>query len=277
MIMKKFKFSNGEFILDGKARIMGILNVTPDSFSDGGMFFDAENAVCHAEKMLSDGADIIDVGAMSTRPGSAPISSDEEIQRLAPVLKKLCRLGSAVISVDTVNPETAEFALSAGAHIINDVSGHFNEKMASVVKSHNAGWILTHTANVPSGDTVEYKNGVVCSVNEFFDEVIDKCEKIGIGREYICLDPGFGFAKTTEDNIQLLKNLESVVRDDVAFLAAASRKRFIADITNAKEIDERLEGSLAVNIIALMKGSDFIRVHDVKETKRAISIYNSII
>lgn len=275
--MKKFKFTNGEFVLDGKARIMGILNVTPDSFSDGGMFFDAEKAVCHAEKMISDGADIIDVGAMSTRPGSEPISSEEEIRRLAPVLEKLLRLGSAVISVDTVNPETAEFALASGAHIINDVSGRFDEKMAGVVKSYNAGWILTHTAEVPSGETVEYKNGVVCSVNEFFDEVIDKCEKFGIGREYICLDPGFGFAKNTVDNIKLLKNLEKIARDDIAFLAAASRKRFIADITDAKQIDERLEGTLAVNIIALMKGADFIRVHDVKETKRAIAIYNSII
>lgn len=275
--MKKFRFTNSEFILDGKARIMGILNVTPDSFSDGGMFLEAEKAVLHAEEMINCGADIIDVGAMSTRPGSEPVSPEEEIRRLAPVLGKLCRLDSAVVSVDTVNPETARFALSAGAHIINDVSGRFNEKMADVVKEYNAGWILTHTSDVPSGSVVEYKNGVVCSVNEFFDEMIEKCEKSGIGREYICLDPGFGFAKTTEDNIQLLKNLEAVARDDIAFLAAASRKRFIADITNAKKIDDRLEGSLAVNVIALMKGADIIRVHDVSETRRAVAIYNSII
>lgn len=274
--MKKFKFTNDEFVLSGKGLIMGILNVTPDSFSDGGVFFRTDDAVCHAKKMLGDGADIIDIGAMSTRPGSEPVSCNEEKKRLEPVLKELCRIDGAVISVDTVNPETAEFALSAGAHIINDVNGYFNKDMASVVKKYSAGWILTHTGNVPSGTVLNYPNGVVASVNAFFDEVLSACDEFELNREYICLDPGFGFAKTTEDNIELLKNLEKLVRSDVAFLTALSKKRFIGALTNTPDASDRLSGTLIADIIALMKGSDIFRVHDVKETKQSIDIYNSI-
>ncbi|MBR3868709.1 MAG: dihydropteroate synthase [Clostridia bacterium] len=274
--MKKFRFANGELSQNGKGLIMGILNVTPDSFSDGGEFFNAEDAISHAKKMLSDGADIIDVGAMSTRPGSVPVPYREEIRRLEPVLKELCVIDNAVISVDTVNPETADFALSMGVNIINDVSGCFNIDMASVVKKYRAGWIMTHTANVPSGSVVDYPDGVVNAVKDFFDSFLCDCEKYGIGNEYICLDPGFGFAKTTDDNIELLKNLEKIIRPDVAFLAALSRKRFIGEITDTPEADERLAGTLTADIIALMKGSDLLRVHDVKETRQAIAIYNSI-
>ena len=274
--MKKFRFANGEISLNGKGLIMGILNVTPDSFSDGGEFFNAENAISHAKKMLSDGADIIDVGAMSTRPGSKPISSQEEMARLEPVLKELSTIENIVISVDTVNPETADFALSMGVNIINDVSGYFNAGMASVVKKHRAGWIMTHTGAVPSGSVVDYPEGVVCAVKDFFDGFLCECEKYGISKDYICIDPGFGFAKTTDDNIDMLKNLEKIIRPDVAFLAALSRKRFIGEITNTPDAGNRLAGTLTADVIALMKGSDILRVHDVTETKQSIAIYNSI-
>lgn len=274
--MKKFRFRNGEFNLNGKCLIMGILNVTPDSFFDGGEFYEAEKAVAHARRMMADGADVIDIGAMSTRPGSEPISWQEEVRRFEPVLKELCSLENTVISVDTVNPETADFALSAGAHIINDVSGYFNADMASVVKKYHAGWIMTHTEAVPSGTVIDYPDGVVTAVNNFFDEFLSACEKWGIDREYICLDPGFGFAKTTKDNTDLLKNLEKTVRPDVAFLTALSRKRFIGEITETQESAERLAGTLAADVIAMFKGTDLLRVHDVKETKQSIAIYNSI-
>ena len=255
---------------------MGILNVTPDSFSDGGEFFRPEDAVRHAKKMLSEGADIIDMGAMSTKPGSVPVTYNEEIKRLEPVLKELRSFDNAVISVDTVNPQTADFALSNGADIINDVSGFFNKEMASVVKKHNAGWVMTHTGAVPSGSVIDYPDGVVSSVMHFFDSFIAECEKSGINKEYICLDPGFGFAKTTEDNIELLKNLEKLIRPDVAFLAALSRKRFIGAITDTPDASTRLAGTLTADIIALMKGSDIVRVHDVLETKQSFALYNSI-
>lgn len=275
MIMKKFRYTSGEFVLCGKGLVMGIVNVTPDSFSDGGRFFDAEKAICHAKKMIADGVDIIDIGAMSTRPGSEPVKAEEEIRRLELVLRELCR-ADTVISVDTVNPETAELVLSLGAHIINDVSGIFSSDMASVIKKYKAGWIMTHTCNVPSGTVVEYADGVVNAVNVFFDSFIADCDDFGISREHICIDAGFGFAKTTEDNIQLLKNLEKVIRSDVAFLTALSRKRFIGDITDVADAEKRLAGTLTADIIALMKGTDILRVHDVKETVQSIAIYHSI-
>lgn len=275
--MKEFCFGKRTLSLDGKGLVMGILNVTPDSFSDGGRFFSSDAATAHAKQMLCDGADIIDIGAMSTRPGSIPVSPEEEIERLAPVLCEITKIPDIILSVDTVNPPVAEFALAHGADIINDVSGFFNENMAAVVKKYNAGWIVTHTGNVPAGVVLEYPDGVVASVNSFFDEMLEKCEKFGIGKKNICLDPGFGFAKTVEDNVNLLKNLEKLIRPDIAFLTGLSRKRFIGALTNVENADERVVGTLAADIIALMKGSDIIRVHDVKEAAESVAIFNSIV
>ncbi len=273
--MKIFRYKKGAFNLSGKNIVMGIVNVTPDSFSDGGLFLDPENAVRQAKKLVFEGADIIDLGAMSTRPGSEPVSVSEEISRLAPVLEKL-KNDDIVISVDTVNPETAEYCMLNGADIINDVSGVFNKDMAEVVKKYHAGWIMTHTGNIPSGSVVEYPEGVVFAVNEFFDDFLQKCDDYGISREYICIDPGFGFAKTTAHNIELLKNLEKTVRDDVSHMTALSRKRFIGDLTGTPDVADRLWGTLAADMIALMKHTDMLRVHDVAETVQTIAIYNSI-
>lgn len=273
--MKVFRYKNGFFELDGNCLIAGIVNVTPDSFSDGGLFFDADSAVKHALKLVGDGADIIDIGAMSTRPGSEPVSVREEIRRLEPVLKELNKT-KIIISVDTVNPETAEFAISCGAHIINDVSGVFNDAMAAVVKRHSAGWIMTHTGNVPAGTVVEYRDGVINSINSFFDDFLEKCTTYGVDKECICIDPGFGFAKSTDDNIALLKNLEETIRDGVVCMTALSRKRFVGEITGAEIAADRLAGTLTADIIAVMKGSDILRVHDVKETVQSVAIYNSI-
>lgn len=275
--MKEFCFGKRTLSLDGKGLVMGILNVTPDSFSDGGRFFSSDAATAHAKQMLCDGADIIDIGAMSTGPGSIPVSPEEEIERLAPVLCEITKIPDIILSVDTVNPPVAEFALAHGADIINDVSGFFNENMAVVVKKYNAGWIVTHTGNVPAGAVLEYPDGVVASVNSFFDEMLEKCEKFGIGKKNICLDPGFGFAKTVDDNVDLLKNLEKVIRPDIAFLTGLSRKRFIGALTKVENADERIVGTLAADMIALMKGSDIIRVHDVKEAAESVAIFNSIV
>ena len=275
--MKEFVCRNRNICIDGKGLIMGIVNVTPDSFFDGGEFLDSVSATDHIKNMIADGADIIDIGAMSTRPGSKPVSVDEEINRLTPVLTEAVKIKNIIISVDTVNYETAEFALKNGAHIINDVSGIFSNEMASVVKKYNAGWVMTHTSGVPSGSIVEYPDGVVVAVNDFFEAFIRKVESFGILKNHICIDPGFGFAKTTADNIELLKNLEKVVRTDVAFLTALSRKRFIGEVTGTADPEDRLAGTLTADIIALMKGTDIVRVHDVNETRQTIAIYNSII
>ena len=274
--MKKFSCRNRILQSDGSGLVMGIINVTPDSFSDGGEYFVSSAALAGINRMIADGADIVDIGAMSTRPGSLPVTVSEEIKRLQPVLCEAVKLENVIISVDTLNPETAEFALANGAHIINDVSGVFNESMASVVKKYSAGWIITHTAGVPSGSIVEYKDGVVSAVREYFEDVLNKCEAFGIDKSHICLDAGFGFAKTTADNIELLKNLEKVILPDVAFLTALSRKRFIGEITKVENPADRLSGTLAADIIALMKGCDILRVHDVAETRHTIAIYNSI-
>lgn len=274
--MKAFCFRNRKITLDGKGCIMGILNVTPDSFSDGGKFISPSDAIKHAKKMLAEGADIIDIGAMSTRPGSEPITSDEEIARLSPVLSALAEIPDMILSVDTVNPPVAAFALANGADIINDVSGFFNPDMAAVVKKYNAGWIVTHTGNVPAGTVLDYPGGVIASVNAFFDTMLYECEKFGIDKRYICLDPGFGFAKTVRDNVELLKDLERVIRQDVAFLTGLSRKRFIGALTDAENANERVVGTLTADIIALMKGSDMIRVHDVKESVQSVAILNAM-
>lgn len=273
--MKKFIFRNGEFVFGNTPLIMGILNVTPDSFSDGGEFFDAENATAHAINMKNDGADIIDIGAVSTRPGSTFVSVSEEINRLSPVLRNLAKT-DIIISVDTFNPETADFALANGAHIINDVSGKFNPSMADVIKKYNAGWVMTHTCNVPSGETVEYPDGIVNAVNDFFDSFVSDCIKYGIAKEQICLDAGFGFAKNTDDNVELLRNLEKVIRPDTAFLTALSRKRFIGALTKTDNAADRVIGTIVADLIATEKGSNILRVHDVKETVQSITIYNSI-
>ncbi len=273
--MKKFRFRNGSFAFGNAPIVMGILNVTPDSFSDGGVFFDADKAVAHALQMKKDGAHIIDIGAVSTRPGSDYVSPEEEWERLRPVLERLSK-EDIIISVDTFNPSTAESALSSGAHIINDVSGVFNSEMAAVVRKYDAGWIMTHTCNVPSGTKKEYPNGVVNEVNSFFDSFIEDCINAGLSKDQLCIDPGFGFAKDTADNVELLRNLEKTVREDVAYLTALSRKRFIGELTDASETSDRLAGTLAADIIALQKGSDILRVHDVRETVQTIAIYNSI-
>lgn len=273
--MKVFRYKNGLFDLEKRCIVMGIVNVTPDSFSDGGLFLDADKAVAQARKLVSDGADIIDLGAMSTRPGSEPVSVTEEIGRLVPVLEELINDG-IVISVDTVNSETADYCLSHGAGIVNDVSGVFNNDMAEVVKKYHAGWIMTHTCNVPSGSVVDYPDGVVSDVNSFFDNFLNKCDDFGISSDYICIDPGFGFAKTTSDNVELLKNLEKTVRNNVAHLTALSRKRFIGELTGAQNASDRLYGTLSADVIALIKGTDMLRVHDVAETMQMIAIYNSI-
>ncbi len=273
--MKEFEHGSGKFLLDSKPLIMGILNVTPDSFSDGGKFFDSQRAVSHCKRMIADGADIIDIGAMSTRPGSVPVTPEEEIGRLRDVLSVIVATG-ATVSVDTVNPKTAEYAFSCGASIVNDVSGVFRDEMAAVVKKYNAGWIITHSNNRPSGEKSFYANGVTECVKMFFEDFLKKSEAYGIEKSHICLDPGFGFSKNTEENINLLKNLDMLVSDGVAFMVALSRKRFLGDITGVTDAADRDGASLSANFFALTKGADILRVHNVFETKQMISIYNGI-
>lgn len=273
-MMKIFKYKNG--VLDSShIRIMGILNVTPDSFSDGGLYFDSASASAHAFSMISDGADIIDIGAMSTRPGSEKLPPESEIDRLERVLYSIRERSSVIISIDTYYPETADFALENGADIINDVSGRFNPQMAAVVKKHGAGWILMHNRSSDAGETVSYPDGVTADVSSWFADILKQCEHAGLARENICLDPGYGFGKNARENMELLKNTQSLVSDDVMFLTALSRKRFIGEFTGESDASHRDAGTLAADMLACLSGSDMLRVHDVKSTRDMVKIFEA--
>lgn len=259
------------FPLGSRSYVMGILNITPDSFSDGGLYSDTNSAVSRAIQIKADGADILDIGAVSTRPGHALVSPAQEQSRLAPVLEAVSERVSIPISVDTTDAAVAEFALSHGACIVNDVSGILSKRMAEVVLKNDAGWIVTHTGAAQArsqscSDTAstefEYED-VIKSVGEFFEEAFSFCADLGIPQSRLCLDVGFGFGKSYSDNIKLLSQLESLPHN-AAIMAALSRKRMIGEATG-RDVSERLAGTISANALALFSGADFIRVHDIRQ------------
>ena len=257
-----FKAGKHEFPLGKKTYIMGILNYTPDSFSDGGIYFTPEKALEHAIEMQNQGADIIDIGANSTRPDAKILCASEEKERLAPVLEAICPNVTAAVSVDTFYPECAEAALKAGADIINDVSGVFNPETAKLAAKYGAGYVVMHN---PCGSAAvsEYPDGVVADLRKFFVDAIELAAKFGLPKEQLCLDPGFGFGKTHEDNIEILRNLQWLKFKGVALLAACSRKRFIGAASGEENPSLRDSGTVAAHTSAIMGGADIIRVHDV--------------
>ncbi len=258
----------GKHYYNDKIYIMGILNVTPDSFSDGGQFLAVDDAVRQALKMQEDGADFIDIGAVSTRPGASFVSELEEINRLLPVLQALQGKLKIPISVDTFRPTVAHLALANGADIINDVSG-YSEDMAQVVRKYNAGWIAMHSVGASEND-VQYPHGVLAAVQEFFDYFYTRATNAGISSGQLMFDPGFGFAKNTQQNEELLDNLEKLNTHGSFLLTALSRKRFVGELTNASHPADRLQGTLLFDKIATEKGSCIVRVHDVKEHKEML-------
>ncbi|MBQ9945270.1 MAG: dihydropteroate synthase [Clostridia bacterium] len=271
-------FNAGRFSLaeDQKTYIMGILNVTPDSFSDGGKFFSVKNALMQTEKMINDGADIIDVGAVSTRPFSDAVSPQEEWGRLEKVLFEIRRNFSVPVSVDTFSPYTAIRCLDAGVDIINDVSGVFSSEMAEIIKKYDCGWIMMHGGvglRRAEEETV-YEKGIIKDVNDFFSDMKEKAVSFGISSERLCFDPGFGFSKNTAQNTELLKNFDKLQTDGCALLCGLSRKRFIGEITETADASDRDAGTLAADIIASIKGADIVRVHNVAIHKKAFSIFD---
>lgn len=258
-----------EFILD-RTHIMGILNVTPDSFSDGGIFSDACAAVSHAYEMAADGADIIDVGGQSTRPGHTPVSPDEEWSRIEPVLRELCRGRELVISVDTYYPEVALKSLDYGAHIINDVTGFRNPLMRKYAAGYKAGCVIMHDIQL---DT----DADVCAeLSDFFRIRTAECIADGIERERICLDPGVGFGKSYEQNLAVAGRFGSLCYENYPMLAAASRKRVIGMSCGNPPADERMPGTVAYHTICIVGGADIIRVHDVPEAVQAAKVTDAI-
>lgn len=265
------RFSLGKF---EKTYIMGILNVTPDSFSDGGKYFSLSDAVSQTEKMIEEGADIIDIGAVSTRPFSEYVSPEEEWNRLRNVLYEIRRNYSVPLSIDTFNPCTAERCLDMGADIINDVSGVFSSEMAEIIKKYDCGWIMMHggVALRKTEAEVQYKNGIINDINAFFDEMQTAALESGIAADRICFDAGFGFSKNNDRNIELLERFGNLKTNGRALLSSLSRKRFIGELTGEADSKKRDEGTLAANIVACMNGADIIRVHNVALHRKTFDV-----
>ena len=259
------------FPLGKRTYCMGVLNVTPDSFSDGGMYLDTDAAVRHALEMERDGADVIDVGAESTRPGHAPVSAAEEIERLRGVLPALCERLRVPVSVDTRHVETAKWALEHGAHIINDVSSVLTPDMASLVREHRAGWIVMHGADAdsaPAGDPVP-------RVRRFFDYAADFAVSAGLPLSQMCFDPGIGFGKSRNGDFAVLRKLDTLT-GGYALLVGASRKRLIGTASGEADAMKRLPGTIACHTAAIAGGADFIRVHDVAEAVQAMRVADAV-
>lgn len=271
-----FSGENFNFELGKKTYIMGILNVTDDSFFDGGKYNSPKKAVEHVKEMLLDGADIIDIGAHSTRPNHKVLTSDEELEIIKNYLPLVYKETNAVISVDTFYPSVARYALDNGASIINDVSGTLNKEMAQLVKEYNCGWVIMHNGGGDSSTVVEYKKDIIDEVNDFFSLMKKKCAAFGISENQLCFDVGIGFGKSHEQNLKLIKELKKVNADGVAMLMALSSKRVVSISTNAEK-EDLIFGTISGNTIAISGGADIIRVHNVKENALSAKMTDAIV
>jgi dihydropteroate synthase len=270
-----------EFRFPRPALVMGIVNVTPDSFSDGGAFLDSQRAVAHALALIAAGADIIDIGGESTRPGASPVSEADELARVLPVIRELAAVHRVAIplSVDTMKPAVALAAVGAGAAIINDVAANRAdvEPMARVVRDTRAGYVVMHMQGTPQTMQAAPAYGnVIAGVDDFFRERLERLRRAGVTPEQTILDPGIGFGKTCEHNLKLLAGLAQFRTHQRPLLLGASRKGFIGRVTGVKTTAERLPGSLACACAAANAGVEIIRAHDVAETRQALRMIEAI-
>ena len=259
-----------------RPRVMGILNVTPDSFSDGGRFLDRDRAIAHARAMLADGADLVDVGGESTRPGAAPVAEADEIERVVPVIEALAGDG-AFVSVDTMKPAVMRAAIAAGASMVNDVRALREPGALEAVAQAGAAVCLMHMRGTPASmqEAPEYVD-VVADVRSFLMSRAGACEAAGIARECIALDPGFGFGKTRSHNLALLARLSDIAALGYPVLAGLSRKSTLGAITGRDE-DGRVAASVAAALIAVERGAAILRVHDVRETVDALKVLDAVV
>lgn len=256
---------------ENRTHIMGILNVTPDSFSDGGKWNSLDNALIHTEQMIEDGAEIIDVGGESTRPGYTQISDNEEIERVIPIIEAIKKRFDIPLSIDTYKSGVARAALDAGADLLNDIWGFkYDTEIAGVAKEHDVPVCLMH--NCVNTDYSDFLNDVISDLRES----IEIAEKAGISKDKIILDPGVGFAKTLEQNLQITNHMELLHSLGCPVLLGTSRKSMIG-LTLDLPRDERVEGTVATSVIGCMKGAMFVRVHDVKENYRAVKMTEAIL
>lgn len=265
------KIGNKEFEIGKRTFIMGILNVTPDSFSDGSQYNDMERAIAHAKQMIEDGADIIDIGGESTRPNHTPVEEEEEINRVIPIIEVLSKEITVPISVDTYKSRVAELAIQAGASLINDVWGFKKDSnMAEIAAKYDVPCCLMH--NRQNKDYIYLIDDII----EDLKGSINIAISAGVKNENIILDPGIGFAKTYEQNLDTMNNLKKIKDIGYPVLLGTSRKSMIGNALNLP-VNERVEGTLATSVIGILKGCDFVRVHDVLENKRACVMTDAIV
>jgi dihydropteroate synthase len=266
----------GSFTLDlSRTLIMGVVNVTPDSFSDGGVYVGAKQAVAHARRLVEEGADILDIGGESTRPGAAPVALDEERRRVLPVLEALAGCGLP-LSVDTRKPEFMLEAIAAGAAMINDVTALAAPAALAAVAKSLAAVCLMHMQGDPGTmqESPSYRD-VVSEVRDYLAQRVGAAERAGIARDRIVVDPGFGFGKTVEHNLALLRSLAEFRSLGVALLAGLSRKAMLGKLTG-REPQERVHASIAAALLAVQNGAQIVRVHDVAATRDALAVWNAV-
>jgi dihydropteroate synthase len=263
--------------LGKRTLLMGILNVTPDSFSDGGLFFDKDKAISHGLRMVEEGADMIDIGGESTRPGSKPLELEEELRRVIPVIESIAKEVEVPISIDTYKSTVAQRAIEAGAEIVNDISGlHFDPDLARVAAKGNIPLILMHIRGTPETmqKNVHY-DSLFSEILQYLRDSIQRAESAGLDPGQIIIDPGIGFGKTVEDNLLIIKNLHEFRILGKPILLGTSRKNFIGKILNT-EVEDRLEGTLSSIAIGVLNGAHIIRSHDVLQVKKALAMADAI-
>lgn len=272
-----FRARGRSLLLGLETRLMGIVNVTPDSFSDGGSHLSPSSAVDFALSLAEAGADILDIGGESTRPGSKPVSAEEECRRVIPVIESLRHKTDCLISVDTHKSEVAQTALESGADIINDISGFlFDEKLAGVVKRFGAGIVLMHCRGEPATmHQLPPSDDILKDVLEGLQNSLRVAKLAGIARDRIILDPGIGFGKNNSESLQILNRLDFLKDFELPILVGTSRKRFIGEILDAP-VQKRLIGTIASSLAAILKGAHLLRVHDIKEVRDAAAVVDAI-
>ena len=283
---RQWHIANGHTLPIGeRTLVMGILNVTPDSFSDGSQFLSLDTALAHAEQMIAEGADIIDVGGESTRPGAVVVSPEEELSRVVPVIKELSKRTSVPISIDTTKALVARASLDAGAAIVNDISAlRFDFHIADEVAKSGAGLILMHSRGTPvTMHRLPPVADIIEEVTSSLNSSITMAERRGVKRESIAVDPGIGFGKSQEQNLELIAKLDQLIAafPDFPMLIGTSRKSFIGRVLadeqgNSAPVEERLQGTLATITAAVMKGAHIVRTHDVRATRETILISDAI-
>jgi dihydropteroate synthase len=280
MPIRQWKFARRSLPYGERTLVMGVLNVTPDSFSDGGEFLSLGRAVAHAEQMIAEGADVIDIGGESTRPGSEFISEEEELRRVIPVIERLAARASVPISIDTTKSDVARAAIGAGAEIINDISGlRFDPAIADEAAKAKAGLVLMHSRGIPKNmQQLPPADDITTEVISGLRASLLTAEERSVAPESIAVDPGIGFGKTVDQNLELIAKLDQLAREfsDFPIMIGTSRKAFIGKLLGDAPVDQRIHGTIATVVASVLKGAHVVRVHDVKAAIEAVRIADAV-